>query len=87
MVQQPDPTEPPPEAATGTRLWTWMVENKTWVFSGIGTALVAALLSYVLSQGGSDDHSVKAKGDIKVKNGIIQTGDGTITTPKPESKP
>ncbi len=49
MTQQPDPTGPPPEVDQGTRLWTWMVENKTWVFSGIGTALVAALLSYFLS--------------------------------------
>ena len=87
MARQPDPTELPPESATGTRLWTWMAANKTWVFSGIGTALVAALLSYFLSQGSGDDQSVKAKGDITIQNGIIQTGDGTITTPKPESKP
>ncbi len=87
MAQQSDPTGPPPEVAQGTRLWTWMVENKTWVFSGIGTALVAALLSYFFSQGSGGDQSVRAKGNITIEGGIIQTGDGTITTPKPESKP
>ena len=87
MAEQPDLTGPPPEVAEHKRLWTWMKENKTWVFSGIGTALMAALLSYFLSQSGSGDHSVKAKGNITIEGGIIQTGDGTITTSKPESKP
>ena len=86
MAQPQDTTGPSQKRDEQSRLWQWIVANRTWVFSGIGTALLAALLSYFISQSGSD-RSVKAGGDLKIEKGIIQTGDGSITTVKPEAKP
>ncbi len=32
------------------QIWTWIVEHREWVFSGIGTAIVTAVITYFLAQ-------------------------------------
>ena len=79
MAQQPDPTSLPHRTAAGTRLWTWIVEHREWVFSGIGTALLMALLGYFLAQSGSDTVSItepKGPAAIHTGTGDINMGSG-----------
>lgn len=57
------------------QMWGWMVQNKAWVWSGVGTALLAAVISYFLSTGSG----TQAGRDVNnAPGGIIQTGPGTI---------
>jgi len=91
---QQEPTQPRSHAgdahpASGTRpaswegLWTWLVRNEAWVFSGIGTAILVALLGYALSQGKSPSTG-RDSNTITTPHGpaVIQTGEGTVNLDK-----
>ena len=65
-----------------------LVRNRQWVWSGIGTALVMALLAYFLTQkpgptAGRDVNRIDNSGGPAV----IQTGKGTIEINQGERKP
>ena len=78
----------------------WVVDNKKWIFSGIGTALVVGIIS--LYPGSSTNGEEKEKvltnknsvgGNVSVENkgegnAIFQSGSGNINVyPKPETAP
>jgi hypothetical protein len=70
------------------RVWVWLVRNRQWVWSGIGTALVMALLAYFLTQkpeptAGRDVNRI----DNSRGPAVIQTGKGTIEINQGEKKP
>ncbi len=71
----------------------WYASKKTWVFSVIGTAVLMALIGYLLSQGPEPSGGVHVGGDLNINGAdggpaIIQTGEGTvhITTTRGFSK-
>jgi len=77
----------PTNQAVLVRLWAWSVRNRQWVWSGIGTALLIALVSYFLAQ----KPETTAGRDINRINGspgtaTIQTDKGTIVIQQGEQK-
>lgn len=70
------------------RVWAWLVRNRQWMWSGIGTALLMALLGYFLTQkpeptAGHDVNRI----DNSRGPAVIQTGKGTIEINQGEKKP
>ena len=73
---------------TPARVWAWLVQNRQWVWSGIGTALLMALLGYFLTQ----KPVPTAERDVnRIDNSggpaVIQTGKGKIEINQGEKKP
>jgi hypothetical protein len=88
-VSPPAQTPPQPvRVPIPARVWAWLVRNRQWVWSGIGTALLMALLGYFLTQkpeptAGRDVNRIDTSGGPAV----IQTGKGTIEINQGERKP
>jgi hypothetical protein len=55
-------------------MWQWLIENRTWVFSGVGVSMVALLFGFVRSRatirqkqrGGNHSVNVQSAGAINV---------------------
>ena len=85
------PAQTPPQPVhvpTPARVWAWLVRNRQWVWSGIGTALLMALLAYFLTQkpeptAGRDVNRI----DNSRGPAVIQTGKGKIEINQGEKKP
>ena len=69
------------------RAWTWIVKHREWVFSGIGTAILMALIGYFLAQKGGDSagRDINTITDPKGP-AIIQTGKGNVTIESGEKR-
>ncbi len=58
-------------------MWNWLVENRTWVFSGIGVAVVGVILSIwrardrrvQVQKGGDRSTNLQAGGSITLRGG------------------
>jgi hypothetical protein len=48
----------------------WLLQNKEWVFSGVGVAIVAGILGLLLRKSKRTDASVTKGGDVSVKGGV-----------------
>ena len=70
--------------------WMWAVQNKEWVLSGIGTAIVMAALGYVLTQKTTNistepQHDIAAERDVNIIDqsqgpSVISTGKDRVVT-------
>ena len=85
-------TAPTTTTATGSNPLAWLWDNRQWVFSGIGVAIGAAILAWVLSP----SPPPKPATEIKAVGGVATGGDirgSTITvngshdTPPKDSPP
>lgn len=50
---------------------SWLIENKDWVFSGVGATIIGCMLSrcfksYQSQKSGSNSTNYQASGDIKI---------------------
>jgi hypothetical protein len=85
------PAQTPPQPARvplPARVGAWLVQHRQWVWSGIGTALLIALLAYFLTQkpeptAGRDIHRIDNAGG----SAVIQTGKGKVEINQGEKKP
>ena len=64
---------------------TWLYRNKEWVFSGIGVAILAAILGWFFSSS-EPTSSVQAEGGVAA-GGNIEGSQITITGPGDKTTP
>lgn len=56
-------------------MWDWIVQNKEWVFSGFGVAIITAIIGIIIGKkksirqkqkSGDNSTNYQAAGDIKI---------------------
>ncbi len=51
-------------STTLSRLWVWLRDNKTWVFSGIGVVVSSAFVDWVITDPPKHSSNITAGGNI-----------------------